>query len=476
MGAVQSVLDGSGHPNRRSRSRHVSAVSDTSSNNGSFGTGIGNIRNKFVREHKKHGTVTLKLVNMNPVRRGSDHIITHTITPRGCILYGSSAFNPAVVQNGNNLFVLLFILKFLHTHRNIFFFYSFTAILNNTEHAMLAPTAIPLMDTRAHKILVSFCKGWHIIPFPEVFSRHSGTCLILGDRTITSPPFQIKVGDCFRLGSVGLVVSELRGYGDREQRIDAKALEFLKDEALAFDANGEMATLAADEERLGAETVDGAEDEEYEDDDNNEEEEEGGGASSGDGHSTPPRGGGSVDSRGADTVLLGQNNPAPSGLTPTQSNISRGAARRGSNCSTSIDGVTGGGGGGGGGRRKAKSTASAGHLHTLGTGGISPGERFVCYMCYESHNTEEDALVAPCDCKGDTRYLHVQCLQKWYQASINGVQTQVIRTTGNGAPACKICGSAYKTAFKRSDGRTASLLEVRCCCCCCWIMFALLLR
>jgi hypothetical protein len=56
--------------------------------------------------------------------------------------------------------------------------------------------------------------------------------------------------------------------------------------------------------------------------------------------------------------------------------------------------------------------------------------------------------------------LHVQCLQKWYQASITGVQTQVIRTTGNGAPACKICGSAYKTAFRRADGRKASLLEV----------------
>ncbi|KAJ1408436.1 hypothetical protein B484DRAFT_403536, partial [Ochromonadaceae sp. CCMP2298] len=95
----------------------------------------------------------------------------------------------------------------------------------------------------------------------------------------------------------------------------------------------------------------------------------------------------------------------------------------------------------------------------VGTGGISPGERFVCYMCYETHDTEEDALVAPCSCKGDTRYLHVQCLQKWYQASMTGAQTQVIRTTGNGAPACKICGAAYKTAFRRPNGQRASLLE-----------------
>jgi hypothetical protein len=38
---------------------------------------------------------------------------------------------------------------------------------------------------------------------------------------------------------------------------------------------------------------------------------------------------------------------------------------------------------------------------------------------------------------------------------------QVIRTTGNGAPACKICGAAYKTTFRRPDGKKASLLEVR---------------
>ena len=84
---------------------------------------------------------------------------------------------------------------------------------------------------------------------------------------------------------------------------------------------------------------------------------------------------------------------------------------------------------------------------------------FFCYMCYETHDTPEDHLVAPCDCKGDTRYLHVQCLQKWYQSSVCGSRSLVIRTTGNGAPACKICGAAYKTVF-RNNGVKTSLLEV----------------
>jgi hypothetical protein len=262
---------------------------------------------------------------------------------------------------------------------------------------------------------VSYCNGWHIIPFPEVFSRHSGTCLILGDRQITSPPFQMKVGDCFRLGSVGLVVSEMRADGEEEQRIDGKTLEFLKDEALAFDTNGDMATLAADEERLGQENFSGFP----------AGEEGGEGSVDNDGCHTPPRRGSSMDSAGE---------------TP---NIFDSPYQHHKGCDHSVG------------------TAKSQPHVPLGTGGISPGERFVCYMCYETHDTEDDALVAPCDCRGDTRYLHVQCLQKWYQASITGVQTQVIRTTGNGAPACKICGSAYKTAFRRADGRKASLLEVR---------------
>lgn len=188
--------------------------------------------------------------------------------------------------------------------------------------------------------------------------------MILGDRNITCTPYNIKVGDCFRLGSVGLVVSELKVPGRDEVRLDAKTLQFLKDEALAFDTQEDMATLANDEVNK----------------ENDDEE---------------------------DMMSNGATSP----------------------------------------------------VKEVG-GGIGNGERFICYMCYETHNTDEDALVAPCECKGDTRYLHVQCLQKWYQSSVCGSQAQVIRTTGNGAPACKICGAAYKSAFRRADGKKASLLEV----------------
>eukprot|EP01034_Spumella_vulgaris_P022095 gene22095-28194_t len=210
--------------------------------------------------------------------------------------------------------------------------------------------------------------------------------MILGDRNIISAPFSVKVGDCFRLGSVGLVVSELKIPGQDELRLDAKTLQFLKDEALAFDTQEDMATLAFDEEQQ----INRESELEHEHDLEH-----------------------SLDGNGEE-----HDADEPSASPEKNRNISADNA------------------------------------------GLTNGERFICYMCYETHNTEEDSLVAPCDCRGDTRYLHVQCLQKWYQSSVCGSQAQVIRTTGNGAPACKICGSAYKSAFRRPDGRKASLLEV----------------
>jgi hypothetical protein len=38
--------------------------------------------------------------------------------------------------------------------------------------------------------------------------------------------------------------------------------------------------------------------------------------------------------------------------------------------------------------------------------GIANGEKFICYMCYETHDTAEDPLVAPCDCK--VFFVHVK--------------------------------------------------------------------
>ena len=217
--------------------------------------------------------------------------------------------------------------------------------------------------------------GWYAIPSPEIFSRHSGTCLVLGDRHNVSAPCELKLGDCFRLGSVGLVVTEYKTATGEEQRLDSSIVQFLKDEALAFDSQEDMAALAADE---------------------------------------------------ADELDLDQANRAsmPAAVDGDDDLDEPPASPEG-----------GGEDGGGGGSWKSSSPKKHGKKSSPTSnrgnqGGVGNGERFICYMCYETHDTAEDPLVAPCDCKGDTRYLHVQCMQRWYQASVTSHRAQVIRTTG----------------------------------------------
>lgn len=309
-----------------------------------------NKKKPALREHKRHGFVAVKVHSNNPNRRPNEGVVNHIISPKGSILYGS-----------------------LHSPTQI------VKAIEQSQFPILPPSDIVVPDSRAHKLFITYCHGWQLIPFPEVFSRHSGTCLVVGDRNNPSMPFSIKIGDCFRLGSVGLVVSELKVEGEEEQRIDAKTLQFLKDEALAFDTNEDLAALASDEMLQEAED----------------------------------------DCRDS---VHGKDTNKDKGDTATV----KGEGEE--------DAYNGG-------------------------GGLTNGEKYICYMCYETHNTAEDPLVAPCECRGDTRFLHVHCLQKWYQSSAFGSFAQVIRTTGSGAPACKICGTAYKTNFRRADGKKANILE-----------------
>ena len=83
---------------------HGQSVSNSSSRNVSVASESGlslSGRQKFGREHKRHGVVTLKMVSTNPTgRRGNEQIISHTITPKGCILYPAGMYAPATVQHG----------------------------------------------------------------------------------------------------------------------------------------------------------------------------------------------------------------------------------------------------------------------------------------------------------------------------------------------------------------------------------------
>ena len=38
----------------------------------------------------------------------------------------------------------------------------------------------------------------------------------------------------------------------------------------------------------------------------------------------------------------------------------------------------------------------------------------ICYACVDEENMDQKSLITPCECIGDTRYVHVECLCKWY--------------------------------------------------------------
>ncbi|CAM9451318.1 unnamed protein product, partial [Ectocarpus fasciculatus] len=218
-----------------------------------------------------------------------------------------------------------------------------------------------LRDSKAHQLLVTYCDGWHAIPSPVNFSRHAGTCLLLGDRSNASVSHTIKLGDCFRLGSVGLVVVAMRLGGGYERTINPSELSCIHEEKLYFPVDDDEAFRFIDErQKLKA-------------------------------------------------------------------------------CNQSV--------------RTLQSVDDDGEDSSAGE------DAPLCYMCYDPHDDEADPLVAPCDCKGDTRYLHVSCLQRWYSNLGCGPHAVVIRTTANGAPACKICGTAYKTTFRDSSGKKANIVE-----------------
>jgi hypothetical protein len=87
-----------------------------------------------------------------------------------------------------------------------------------------------LSDTRACQLLVTtHNKSFWVVPAPEAFSRHSGTCRLLGDRK--HPPAQhvLQVGDFLRVGSVGVVVIETHDGKENRVLSEEKIAKIMRD-------------------------------------------------------------------------------------------------------------------------------------------------------------------------------------------------------------------------------------------------------
>lgn len=83
------------------------------------------------------------------------------------------------------------------------------------------------------------------------------------------------------------------------------------------------------------------------------------------------------------------------------------------------------------------------------------GDNPVCYMCFEEEDSEDNPMITPCKCSGDTKFVHVECLRKWHTAEADN---QICFLSSVDAT-CSVCKSTFKSDFKLKDGRQVKLFK-----------------
>ena len=158
-GNGRSVSDSEYFPssNENNFSNVRSKSSDSTASHASHAYSSSKINNGSMKEHKRFGVVSVKIsnaimaINMNERNRVQEGVVNYTITPRGSILYGTLC-TPNNIHTGDYFITFICKLKFyLYIH-------SYPA-LEQSELPVMIPGEIPLTDSRAHKLLVTYCYG-----------------------------------------------------------------------------------------------------------------------------------------------------------------------------------------------------------------------------------------------------------------------------------------------------------------------------
>ncbi|GMF13257.1 unnamed protein product [Phytophthora lilii] len=232
----------------------------------------------------------------------------------------------------------------------------------------------------------------------ERFSGHTGVCRVLGSKKYPVISHSLRLGDLLRIGSVGLVVCELNRTTseDTEEALTNEQYEFLKENYLSLPL---QQTFHPTER-----SPDLGDSGDHDDKD----------------HERTMRVGGDTSDEGE-----------------SEEDKDRKGRRRSS----------------GGAEETNTSRENSSPLGVAGT----TGKRF-CYICYDGdEDPENNPLVAPCHCKGDTKYVHLDCLQRWNNNldadGTNPNQKVCAVTNTDGLDVCSICKATYLTSVRLDDGR-----------------------
>nr|CCA26511.1 conserved hypothetical protein [Albugo laibachii Nc14] len=277
----------------------------------------------------------------------------------------------------------------------------------------------------------------------ERFSGHTGVCKVLGSKRYAPVQHQLRLGDLIRIGSVGLVVTELNRTEQDEntESLTPHDLEILKARFLSVPLQQTFNT-GLSMEQVKEESDSGRSSEEcdfnegdredqkqenernrLEDRDNDEIEEC-------DELKLHPGNGETSDEGDFDDAVRGESIGIEDNLAACKQ-ICDQNSRRGS---------------------------------AQPPNDIFKVKRF-CYICYdEDADIQNNPLVAPCACRGDTKYLHLKCLKRWNHNlneeghDPNPQRRMCVVTNLDGLHLCTICKTPYALSTRLEDGRVISLL------------------
>ncbi|KAG5192027.1 hypothetical protein JKP88DRAFT_294451, partial [Tribonema minus] len=259
---------------------------------------------------------------------------------------------------------------------------------------------LTVADSRASQLLLvpqPHAQRWWVVPARQPFTRHSGTCIVLGDRATLGPPQRIRVGDFLRLGSVGLLVTETHNGATHAALSEAQLQE------LAMDREG------FPEELFDGEAIT---------------------ASSRFSQGSPSHQR-RLGQRSVTDLMDSSFNYGGDGSTPAPASERDYGSDDDSDLESDIE------------ERSAAAAAAATPLQ--------------CYMCFDDDEEGDNPLVAPCECRGSTKYVHVHCLQRWHTSKER--HQPCIVSNKKGAQVCGVCKAPYKTHLRLPNGDFIPLLR-----------------
>lgn len=79
------------------------------------------------------------------------------------------------------------------------------------------------------------------------------------------------------------------------------------------------------------------------------------------------------------------------------------------------------------------------NLFNKGSISISLDNSNFCRICFDSNYSKDSLLISPCDCSGNSKYIHESCLKKWVKAKFPNPENSF----------CEVCLKKFPIKIQR---------------------------